>query len=153
MNEYQESYEKEISLTELLFYCLKKWRWIVAAMLIVGALACAYRYQTAVQSNQIKRETQVLAEKAGEQKEAEIISNPNVEYYNLAIESLQQELEGMKEYIRSSVIMQLDPYHLTTGNLSFYLNTGEMGETVRNSLISALLRMEDWQRRCWGKMQ
>ena len=92
MNEYQESYEKEISLTELLFYCLKKWRWIVAAMLIVGALACAYRYQTAVQSNQIKRETQVLAEKAGEQKEAEIISNPNVEYYNLAIESLQQEL-------------------------------------------------------------
>lgn len=137
MNEYQESYEKEISLTELLFYCLKKWRWIVAAMLIVGALAGAYRYQTAVQSNQIKRETQVLAEKAGEQKEAEIISNPNVEYYNLAIESLQQELEGMKEYIRSSVIMQLDPYHLTTGNLSFYLNTGEMGETVRNSLISA----------------
>ena len=42
MNEYQESYEKEISLTELLFFCLKKWRWIVAAMLIVGVLAGAY---------------------------------------------------------------------------------------------------------------
>ncbi len=30
MNEYQETYEKEISLVELMFYCLKKWRWIVA---------------------------------------------------------------------------------------------------------------------------
>ena len=34
MNEYQETYEKEISLIELMFYCLKKWRWIVTAMLV-----------------------------------------------------------------------------------------------------------------------
>ena len=25
MNEYQETYEKEISLMDLMFYCLKKW--------------------------------------------------------------------------------------------------------------------------------
>ena len=39
MNEYQETYEKEISLVELMFYCLKKWRWIVAAMLAVAVAA------------------------------------------------------------------------------------------------------------------
>ena len=49
MNEYQEPYEKEISLTELLFFCLKKWRWIVAAMIIVAVLAGAYKYQSTVQ--------------------------------------------------------------------------------------------------------
>ena len=137
MNEYQESYEKEISLTELLFYCLKKWRWIVAAMLIVGALAGAYKYRSTVQSNQAKKEAQALAEEDGEKREAEIISNPNIEYYNLAIDNLEREMEGLKSYIDSSVIMQLDPYHLATGNLSFYIDSGEAGETIRNSLISA----------------
>ena len=96
MNEYQESYEKEISLTELLFYCLKKWRWIVAAMLIVGALAGAYKYRSTVQSNQAKKEAQALAEEDGEKREAEIISNPNIEYYNLAIDNLEREMEGLK---------------------------------------------------------
>ena len=36
MNEYENTYEEEINLTDLLIYCLKKWRWIVAAMLIVA---------------------------------------------------------------------------------------------------------------------
>ena len=88
MNEYQESYEKEISLTELLFFCLKKWRWIVAAMLIVGVLAGAYKYQSTVRDNQAKREAQNTAEEGEETMETEIISNPNIEYYNLAIENL-----------------------------------------------------------------
>ena len=137
MNEYQEPYEKEISLTELLFYCLKKWRWIVAAMLIVGALAGAYKYRSTILSNQEKREAQALAEENGEKEEAEIISNPNIEYYKLAIDNLEREMEGLKSYIDSSVIMKLDPYHLATGNLSFYIDSGESGETLRNSLISA----------------
>ena len=68
MNEYQEPYEKEISLTELLFFCLKKWRWIVAAMIIVAVLAGAYKYQSTVQSNQTKREAQLLAQEDGEEK-------------------------------------------------------------------------------------
>lgn len=137
MNEYQESYEKEISLTELLFFCLKKWRWIVAAMLIVGVLAGAYKYQSTVRDNQAKREAQNTAEEGEETMETEIISNPNIEYYNLAIENLQQEMEGLKDYIDSSVIMKLDPYHLATGSLSYYLDTGDAGENVRNSLLSA----------------
>ncbi len=137
MNEYQESYEKEISLTELLFFCLKKWRWIVAAMLVVGVVAGAYKYQSTVQSNQAKREAQNTAADGEETVETEVISNPNIEYYNLAIENLQQEMEGLKDYIDSSVIMKLDPYHLATGSLSYYLDTGDAGENVRNSLISA----------------
>lgn len=137
MNEYQETYEKEISLTELLFFCLKKWRWIVAVMLVLGVLAGAYKYQATVQSNQAKREAQTLEKEDGEEKEAEVISNPNIGYYNLAIQNLQQEMDGLKSYIDSSVIMKLDPYHLDTGTLSFYLNTGNAKEAVTNSLISA----------------
>ena len=43
MNEYQETYEKEISLMDLMFYCLKKWRWIVSSMLILAELAGGYK--------------------------------------------------------------------------------------------------------------
>ena len=136
MNEYQEPYEKEISLTELLFFCLKKWRWIAAAMLLTAVLAGIYKYQSTVQENRTKQETQVL-EESEEEEEAGVISNPNIEYYNLAIKNLKQEMEGMKEYIDGSVIMQLDPYHLDTGNLSFYLDAGSSVESVRNSLVSA----------------
>ena len=136
MNEYQEPYEKEISLTELLFFCLKKWRWIAAAMLLAAVLAGIYKYQSTVQENRTKQETQVL-EESEEEEEAGVISNPNIEYYNLAIKNLKQEMEGMKEYIDGSVIMQLDPYHLDTGNLSFYLDAGSSAESVRNSLVSA----------------
>ena len=70
MNEYQEPYEKEISLTELLFFCLKKWRWVIAAMVVVAVLAGAWKYQSTVQSNQAKREAQLLEEEDGEIKEA-----------------------------------------------------------------------------------
>lgn len=137
MNEYQEQpYEKEISLTELLFFCLKKWRWIVAAMLVVAVLAGAYRFQSTVSSNRAKQEAQAL-EEGEEQQEIEVIANPNVEYYESAIANWQQEMEDLKDYIDSSVIMQLEPYHLDTGNLSFYISAGDASEAVRDTLVSA----------------
>ena len=89
MNEYQESYEKVISLTELLFYCLKKWRWIVAAMLIVGALAGAYKYRSTVQSNQAKKEAQALAEE--EREEEELLAEELLEEENIPEETLSEE--------------------------------------------------------------
>ena len=62
MNEYQETYEKEISLIELMFYCLKKWRWIVASMLILAVLAGGYKYQATVKGNALKKEAEALGE-------------------------------------------------------------------------------------------
>ena len=136
MNEYQEPYEKEISLMELLFFCLKKWRWIVAAMLVVAVLAGVYKFQSTVSDNQGKQEAQLL-EDGEEEKGTEVISNPNVEYYEMAIENWQQELDDLRTYIDSSVIMQLEPYHLDTGNLSFYVNAGDVREEVWDTLLSA----------------
>lgn len=139
MNEYQEPYEKEISLTELLLFCLKKWRLIVIAMLVTAAAAGVYKYSSTVRSNQQKREAQALAEKenSSEQGKEEVISNPNIEYYNLAIDNAQQELDKLKEYMDSSVIMQLESYHLDTGTLSFYINTEDITEVDKSSLIAA----------------
>ena len=62
MNEYSENYEKEVSLVELLFYCLKNWRWIVVSMIVVAVLAGGYKYQSVERSNRTEEEQQALME-------------------------------------------------------------------------------------------
>lgn len=49
MNEIQNSNEKEINLLALLFYCLKKWRWIAGAMAAAALLSGGYQYLSAAQ--------------------------------------------------------------------------------------------------------
>ncbi len=136
MNEYRESYEKEISLIELMFFCLKKWRPIVAAMLIAAVLAGVYKFQTTADGSQTDYEVQALGED-GSESESGVIVNPNVESYERMIESWQQEVDTLREYIDSSVIMQLDPYHLDTGYVSFYVDVADADETVLETLLSA----------------
>ena len=144
MNEYQETYEKEISLVELMFYCLKKWRWIVAAMLAVAVAAGCYKYMSTVKGNQLRQE-QALLEKENEDedetadRDAEgLIKNPNVEYYEKLIANSEKEIERQETYMKDSVIMKLDPYHLPRGTVSFYLNIAdEQAANALENLITA----------------
>ena len=52
MDENQEFRQEEINLMDLIFYCLEKWRWIVAFMLILAVAAGAYKYRGVVKENQ-----------------------------------------------------------------------------------------------------
>lgn len=52
MEGYQEV--NEISLVDLMFYCLKRWRWIVVCMLLLAAAAGVYKYQAVIAENQVK---------------------------------------------------------------------------------------------------
>ena len=57
MEEYQEV--NEIDLIDLLFYCLKRWRWIVVCMVLSGVLVGAYKYQATIEENQMKKVEQI----------------------------------------------------------------------------------------------
>ena len=48
----QEVYE--INLIDLMFYCLKRWRWIVVCMVLMAATAGIYKYQATITDNQAK---------------------------------------------------------------------------------------------------
>ena len=50
----QEVYE--INLIDLMFYCLKKWRWIVICMILFAIGAGVYKYQATITENQEKKE-------------------------------------------------------------------------------------------------
>ena len=57
MEGYQEV--NEINLIDLMFYCLKKWRWIVVCIVMFAIAAGAYKYQMTITDNQIKKEEQL----------------------------------------------------------------------------------------------
>lgn len=140
MNEYQDTYEKEISLMDLLFYCLKKWRWIVSAMLVTAVLAGAYKYQATVKENTVKKEAAAELEKDGktaEKQKKEVVTNPNIEYYERSIENTRKNLDNVRDYLDTSVLMQMDAYHLNTGVLSFYIQADNMSNSTLGNLMSA----------------
>lgn len=131
MNEYSENYEKEISLVELMFYCLKKWRWIVLAMIIVAVAAGGYKYQSTVKGNQLRQEQALLGKGTEEEETSEegIIKNPNVVYYEQIIADSERELKKQDAYLKESAIMQMDANHLQVGTVSFCLNMAEDQES------------------------
>lgn len=142
MNEYSETYEKEISLVELLFYCLKKWRWIVLSMIIVAVAAGGYKYISTVKGNQLKQQQALLekenADEGIDKAEEGPVKNPNVVYYEQIIANSEQTLEKQEKYLRDSVIMQLDSRHLQTATVSFYLKVSEGQEAgPLDNLIAA----------------
>ena len=88
------------------------------------------------QGNQAQQAVALLEDDGeGEADAAEVIVNPNVTHYELAIESWEKELEAMEAYISSSAIMQLDAYHLDTGSLTFYVSAG--GQASTDALVRA----------------
>ena len=77
MEGYQEV--NEIDLIDLMFYCLKRWRWIIVGMILFGILAGVYKYQATIEENQVKREEQIRRDTAEPvEGEAEVESEPIV---------------------------------------------------------------------------
>ena len=62
MEEYQEV--NEIDLIDLMFYCLKRWRWIIVGMVLIAILTGVYKYQATIEDNQVKKEEQIKQDMA-----------------------------------------------------------------------------------------
>ena len=153
MNDSQEIREKEISLTDLMFYCLEHWRCILVCMIIAGILAGAYKYTATVQSNQIIFQNDESSDSKAssssnvpasvsditdeednsddsEDLDVSDVYGQSVESYKNAIRESQRNIEIQKEYLDNSAVMQIDPYHVATGTLSYYVNGGEHLDSI-----------------------
>lgn len=135
MNETYSSNEKEIDLRDLMFYCLKKWRWVVVTMVITALLAGAYKYRSVVLANQQKLEAEKLKEPDGNKED--VIVNPNIVYYQNAIAKGEADMKKKDDYLNNSIVMQLDANHLQTGTLSFYLNAEGGNTNTLDALVTA----------------
>ena len=68
MEGYQEA--NEISLVDLILYCLRRWRWIVVCMILLAGAAGTYKYQATIMDNQLKKENQLKQSRAEKDEEA-----------------------------------------------------------------------------------
>ena len=134
MNECQRA--KQIHLIDSLLYCLEKWRWIVGCMLIAGILLGTHTYLLTVKENKSIQKTQsavedtVVADSTDDVEKGDQLSTG---IYEKAIQEMERDIEIQEDYLNRSIVMQLEPYHISTGILSYYVE----GVDDMNSVIAA----------------
>lgn len=143
MNEELETVDFEIDLADLMFYCLERWRIIMVSMLILAIVLGGYKYRATVKEN-LSKQQEILLLKEEQEKKEEVeqnieVKNDNeikevdtrsIKSYKMEIRECERILQRQEEYIEQSAIMQLDPYHISTGTLSFYMEGGDHVDTL-----------------------
>lgn len=125
MNEFQKP--KQIYLVDLLLYCLEKWRWIIVCMLVAAVVAYGSTYRSVVKENQSIQNAQPVAEEVKESDniETDATATGPSGSYEKEIAKVERDIEMQRDYLENSVIMKIDPYHISTGILSYYVDGNE----------------------------
>lgn len=124
---------KQIHLTDALLYCLEKWRAIIACMLIAAVLAGANSFWSTVKANRAAQNAQPTEEDivdTEEEQAEESDTRSPVDSYERALAEMERDLEIQEDYLENSVVMQLEPYHISTGILSYYLKSSQNTESI-----------------------
>ena len=124
-NNYEE--EMEIDLVDMMFYLLKKWRGLLLAV-IIGAVVGAGLYVVKNRQQQAEQ-----TQKASELVQADEDEEFDESDYKISKDSraameiayqYRQLYNKQKEYNSKSIIMQLDPNAVYTGELKYYISAG-----------------------------
>lgn len=119
MNEHYENYdmdEMEIDLIDFLFYLLRRWKSLVAMILLGAILGSAfYVVKTTKSANDVVEDYQPDADTEANMKLA-------AQYRKL--------YDQQMNYNEHSIVMQMDPNQVYEGTLTYYLATGEQTERL-----------------------
>lgn len=130
MNEFKRPQKVKIYFSELIFYCLERWRAVIAVMLILAVLLGGYKY---IRSSVNASAEEVSDNTAIEEQEDEETSE--AEYYESAIAVREEYLEQLKEYIDNSVIMNINAYSVDTARVIYSL---EADDTATAGVLTAV---------------
>lgn len=119
MNEHYENYdmdEMEIDLIDFLFYLLRRWKSLVAMVVLGAVLGSAfYVVKTTKSSNAAVEDYQPDADTEANMKLA-------AQYRKLYNQQM--------DYNEHSIVMQMDPNQVYEGTLTYYLAAGEQTERL-----------------------
>lgn len=145
-NYYNYNDDMEINLLDMLFYLLKHWRSLIAAILIgvvLGGGIYAVKKITAPEPTAVSAEPEATQE---EKVEKEYQVNPDVKSNMELAYQYRQLYKKQLEYNQKSVIMQLDPNAVYVGELKYYIsagyNTGLVSVLYQNILSDKNLLQE-----------
>lgn len=129
---------KETSVSDVILGVLKKWRSILAVMLVFGALMSLPRYFREKDRLQVPLETVIENMSESDKKQVE------------QVRAMKKQVQAMEDYIEASPLMTMNPYELFVANASFMVEVNEEGFEEDNFLdiVSALkkqLKNIQWQ--------
>ena len=120
MNERYENYnadEAEIDLIDFLFYLMRRWKSLVAMVLLGAVLGGAFYM---VKSSKTTEET------IEEEYQPEVSTEENMK---LAAQ-YRRLYEQQMDYNQHSIVMQMNPNQVYEGTLTYYLAAGEQTELL-----------------------
>lgn len=138
MNNYgdwKKTEDMEIDILELLKSLGKKWWKIILCALFFGMLFGIYGYEN-------DRKQQEALTEGQTEKEIELTEEEQQRVEDAA--ALESEIEGLKEYLENSVLMQIDPFHKYKAVMLYSIEQAEWTELqkISESYLSFLLNGE-----------
>lgn len=103
---YEDQFESELSLKDLFFHILYRWRSVLAAAVVLCVLISAYK---AIRNMSISSEEQFP--KKIEEYELELTKYElNVATYKQEIQDKTEQMQQQETYLKKSILMRIDPY-------------------------------------------
>ena len=120
-NMYED--EMEIDLIDLMFYLMRQWKTLIVAI-VIGALVGGGIYVVKKRSYD---QSAMPVQETEEEKEAldDYVVDPDVKANMELAYQYRQLYWKQLEYNQKSVIMQLDPNAVYTGELKYYMTAGD----------------------------
>ena len=118
-NKVQDS--RIVSVTELILELLKRVRLIIIMALIFAVVLGGYKYV------KDKKAANIPLLSVSVEEAEKNLTDEEVEQVNLA-EYTQKSLEKKQEYAEKSVLMQLNPYNVTTASIQFIIETDDKSQ-------------------------
>lgn len=131
MNPYLISDEdRELSIKEVLSFILKHWKALLVVGIVGAFLLAGVKEVMYVRNPSIIREVEET-----EAEEALKEYNAESELYSNSAKKMGTLLGAENEYLKSSVLMTIDPYHVPTASTEILIGTGK-GERTTAALVA-----------------
>lgn len=153
--DYENMYEQEIDLKDLLFTLLYRWRPILLVAVVAGLALGSYKVVKGFQSQQ---DAALVVESREGYEEDKVAYEEGLASYEKNIESIQKAIKDLDRYMDESVLMKIDPYNEPVASADLLIQMEEgIGRTEgagadmdpADSLVklysSNLLQQMDWK--------
>ena len=132
--DYDNAYEREIDLKELMFAVLHRWKLILAVTIVFALILGGYKAVSGYRSQSNNPEAEEAYAKAVEEY------NESLEICNREIDNLTSDIENQQKYVEESVLMNISPYDVWTAKAELFVNPDyEEGEEYRNAALTATI--------------
>lgn len=123
MNQYNDNYDIEISLKNMLLNILIRWRIVLVISFLFAIVLGSYKLYSGIQSfnddaKRINQEKSYQDAMKGYEK--------NKEDLETEIRNITTRIEQQKVYNENSILMQIDPYNKIKATKGYYISTDYM---------------------------